>query len=343
MVVAGIITGFLIAVGLFLVGYIATEPIANADLNNKEIVKLGTFYDEKVGINETAVYFVGNSQMATALDCPLMDGHLSDRGYDIETYMLYVGGDSPRYRAVQINKIIASKPSLVIYGISYHDVTYIGDIEAAQEYFKFFRNALSLDEDLKRLYTDDELKLIEANPLDNFLLKRGYLTEGISAYLMSIISGNKDTAIDKANKYVKVPIDPDWARSKDTETDIEKIKCSAENPDYSWRPVVTNESSLPKQALMYNINKLQDARIPVIIVNLPIHPLISKKITDKSRQNFSDFLNQTGATWIDMETLYDEEHFRDEVHSTWNGSQDFSKVMVNIIIKEVECGAIHHI
>ena len=107
------------------------------------------------------------------------------------------------------------------------------------------------------------------------------------------------------------------------------------NPTNDWRPVVPSGDTLNKQAFMYNVKKLEEAGIPVVIINMPVSPLLSEKITDESRQNFYDYLDSTGVTWLDMENMYDDSHFFDYIHSTWEGSLDFSQEMVDLIIQEL--------
>ena len=111
---------------------------------------------------------------------------------------------------------------------------------------------------------------------------------------------------------------------------------ASQDPNDVWRPVVTNESTICKDALLYNVRTLQNAGIPVIIINMPLHPLFSEKVTDESRQNFFDLLNQTGAKWFDMEKDYGDEFFRDSHHAMFEeGALVFSPRMADLIIQEL--------
>ena len=69
---------------------------------------------------------------------------------------------------------------------------------------------------------------------------------------------------------------------------------------------------------------------------MPLNPLLSEKITDESRKNFSEFLNQTGVVWYDYEYLFGEEYFAD-THHMWSihGRDNFSPFMADLIIQEL--------
>ena len=122
----------------------------------------------------------------------------------------------------------------------------------------------------------------------------------------------------------------------------EQILKEANDPDDPWHPIVTNESTRYKQALIYNVQTLQNAGIPVVLINMPLHPLTSEKITDESRQNFYDLLNETGAKWYDMELGCGDEYFFDSHHMTFYGATQFAPRMAELIISEVESGAVHY-
>ena len=68
---------------------------------------------------------------------------------------------------------------------------------------------------------------------------------------------------------------------------------------------------------------------------MPLHPLISAEIDEESRENYFEFLNQTGVTWVDMENLFGDEYFYDSHHATWIGTQLITPVMADLIIQEM--------
>ena len=321
-VVVGIIVGVLIGCVVFLGLFYVTEPLVDNMLSSEEIMLLFDFYDKMAESNETTVYFIGNSIVGTAVYAPLIDEKLLNQGYNISSYNLLSDGETPLLRALQIEKIAESHPALVIYGMSY---AYVNQGNWIEERTVLAQGRYNLTPELASLYSEDELADLTRNL---FFYKKGLLLRS------TILPSSARTT----ENYVKEPYGIELRMDFDQAKSIDKIQDTVN----SSVPVVTENMTRYKQALIYNIQTLQKAGIPVIIINMPIHPLLSEKITDETRQNYFDLLNLTGATWIDMETLYDDEHFRDTQHTTWNGSQDFSLNMVDLIIKQVENNVIHY-
>ena len=333
-VVVGIVVGLVLSLSILYGLYAVTEPIVKSgDTSLSTIDNLYAFYDLNIGEEETAVYFLGSSLTSFEIYSPFIDEELQKRGYDITTYNLFVEADTPRLRALQIDEIIESKPSLVIYGVSYRTITtnslHHGRTVASMSH-------IELIPELKKFYTDSEL--ISLN--HGSFYQKGYVFENLKKAIQYIgtdkePSTPKEISRETALKYAKDSTSS-WVKKKSSETkDMEAVIKALENPTNDWRPVVPSGDTLNKQAFMYNVKKLEEAGIPVVIINMPVSPLLSEKITDESRQNFYDYLDSTGVMWLDMENMYDDSHFFDYIHSTWEGSLDFSSKMVDLIIQEM--------
>ena len=299
--------------------------------DNKQIINLYDFYDKKVGENETAVFFIGSSIVGYSMHPPEINRIVKINYSNLTTYNLAVNSDIPIERALEIQKIIDAKPSLVIYGISYRSVT------DKISYANFFERAklvyprLDIRNDSLWLYTADEKLYL--TPFSYF---------GKSMYISSAL----DYKFNGVYRSINYSIDAFWVQQderdilpEDKNTGIIK---KVNDPNYNWRPVVTNESTRYKDALLYNVKTLQDAGIPVIILNMPLHPLLSEKITDESRVNLYNLLNETGAEWYDLERDYGDEWFRDDHHASFDGALKFAPRMADLIIEQVENDVIHY-
>ena len=337
-VVVGIVVGLVLAGGLFVGGMTLLDPIVSAYLETNDravsIVSLYDFYDKKVGENEMAVYFIGSSLIQDSIAPAEINSLLKEAGYNVTAYDLGVSGDRTELRTLQINSIIESRPALVIYGISYITLSYEIWIS---EYSILVSDRINLSKDAYWMYSDDELDEILGN-VDSISKNKIFLKSAIMKYLsstpdelreeanyLSERTWNRITGLNQTFTY-------SFNRSPTQEQRIQNI----ESPEYPWRATVSDETNREKEALIYNVQKLEEAGIPVIIINMPINPLLSEKITDESRQNFFDVLNQTGAKWYDLEFLYDEEYFADS-HHMWSvyGRDYFSPVMADLIIQEM--------
>lgn len=325
-----VFAGVLIASGLFVAGMYAAEPVIDTYLNDtKEIIHLYDFYDLKIGEEQTAVYFIGSSIIGCSVYPPYINQNLSAQGYNITAYNLIISSDTPVRRSVEIQKIIDSSPSLVVFGVTYRSVT--DETAWPDERVILVHDRLNVREDARHLYSPSEWNDLKTESTPNY--KKKFLPSAIS-HFPSVSDSTHDYLYDPYG----VPKRVHLSNTKNPEKMLEE----ANDPTDIWHPVVTNESTRYKQALIYNVQTLQNAGIPVVLINMPLHPLTSEKITNESRRNFSDLLNETGAKWYDMEFGCGDEYFFDSHHMTFYGATQFAPRMADLIIEEVKFGAVHY-
>lgn len=329
-VVVCVLTGVLIAVGLFVAGMYAAEPIIDDYLNEtKEIIHLYDFYDLSIGEDQTAVYFIGSSIIGCSIYPPYINQNLSIQGYNITAYNLIVSSDTPVRRSVEIQKIIDSSPSLVVFGVTYRSVT--DETAWPDERVILVHDRLDVRDDARQLYSTDEWNDLKTECTPNYKKK----------FLPSVLSYSPLVS-DSTHDYLHDPYGLPKRLHLGSTKNLEKMLEEANDPTDIWHPFVTNESTRYKQALIYNVQTLQNAGIPVVLINMPLHPLTSEKITNESRQNFFQLLNETGAKWYDMEFGCGDEYFYDSHHMTFYGATQFAPRMAELIISEVESGAVHY-
>lgn len=68
---------------------------------------------------------------------------------------------------------------------------------------------------------------------------------------------------------------------------------------------------------------------------MPIHPELSKVVSDESRNNYFNLLNQTGVAWYDYENYFNGDAFVDIHHVTFDSAKSFSSVFADLIIQEL--------
>ena len=319
-VVVGIVVGLVLACGMFVGGYVATESVIDKGLSTYPINEIFDFYGEKRGLDETAVYFVGSSLVATEVYTPYITSKLLDSGYNVSVYNLFVPSETLIMRSIQIEEMVASSPDLIIFGISYS--SFVGE-QWNDEYMRLAYGKYELTPELASIYTDEELESL--NP--GLFYKRGY-------FIRSIMP--KSVSEDyREEEYVVEPYGIPRRQSFEDTKNMESMISGANNPDNIWRPIITMEETRNVHALRYMVNICNEADIPVIIINMPIHPLLSEKITDESRENYFAILDTLDVKVIDMERDYGDEHFWDLIHTTWDGALDFSDKMADLIIQEM--------
>lgn len=326
-VVVGIVVGLILALSIISVYLFVYVDVDTYLSETKGMVALYDFYDLKVGEDESAVFFVGSSVMGLSVYPPYIDEELSRRGYNIKTYNLLVESDIPLERSLEIQKIIDSKPSLVIYGVTYRSVISGISQNRLEQRTKLVYPRLNIRPDSLYLFTDEELREYVFQPPTWIYLK---------TFVKSAMTYNGKSASSHTWDYTVDPYGIGFRTAYSAQKNPDKIIQEAENPYDEWHPTVTDEHTRYKEALLYNVQTLEDAGIPVIILNMPLHPLTSEKITNESRQNFYNLLNQTGAVWYDMEYDYGDEFFRDSHHAMFEtGTPVFSSRMVDLIIQEM--------
>ena len=325
-----IICSVIISFGCFL-GFYCVVDVDEYLQDNKQIINLYDFYDQKVGKNETSIFFIGSSILGRAIYPPKINQLIKMNYPNITAYNLYISSDIPIERTLEIQKIVDAKPSLVIYGISYRSVTDDIDYSHFFERTKLVYSRLNIRDDSLFLYNEAEIMYF--TPISNLDKKK---------YLFSAIQYAFNGRVQEAFNYSFDPYGGEEYRKSLPKVGRNVIAADANNLNSIWRPVVTNESTRYKDALIYNVKTLQDAGIPVIILNMPLHPLYSEKITDESRANFYTLLNETCAIWYDLERDYDEDYFNDGIHASFDGAMKFAPRMADLIIEQVEKDVIHY-
>lgn len=323
----------ILILGLFLgLYYIADVDTYLKD--NKEIINLYDFYDQKVGENETAVYIIGSSVVAESIIPPEINKILTQKGYEnIKLYTCFLSSDTPISRSVQLKNIIDSKPSLVIYGLMPRD---IGTNAWNDERFVLVHDRLRLMNDSYYLYSNEQVQSF--NKLEDMRYNKKYIQNALKYRYFSEILPKM------ALNYSCDPLGEDRRKYLSTMSDLNATIADVNNPNSRWRSEseVSDEWTQNKEALMYIVKKFKENGVPVIIVNMPINPLLSEQISDKSYSNYFALINGTDGDHYDLDGFGSSNDFFDAVHMTYDGALQFAPRMADLIIEQVEKDVIHY-
>jgi len=69
----------------------------------------------------------------------------------------------------------------------------------------------------------------------------------------------------------------------------------------------------------------------VIVINMPLNPLLSARISNETRKNYFNFLNQTGVEYYDFERAFSGEFFVDLTHLNSVGRKRFTELLCPIV------------
>ena len=331
-VVAGIVIGLVLALFLFVVSWnIYILPLVDTYISEtNQISALHNFYSTDTADNQNvSVYFVGSSIVMCGVHPGEINRILKEKGYGyITVYNLGINGHYPIERSLLIQNLIDSSPSLVIIGETYSMVNTEGVLE---ERVFLSQDYLNIREDSLYLYSDNELDIIfgQYNILD-------YKRFLISAIRYSLSDSSQKIKIESKDLF---PGNRLYAEI--SEYNYQGILNSPNN----YRPVVDENRTRAGEAIIYNSKTLTNSNIPVVILNMPLHPLISEVIDNKSRVNFYNLLNETGSLWYDYEFSCpnDEYWYKDGLHiAPYTGAKMFAPQMAELIIELEESNVIHN-
>jgi len=332
-VIVGIVVGLGIVLSLFL-GLLWAVDV-DGYLESKSIIKIYDAYEKKVGDDSNFAYYLGDSTASYSIYPPLIRDELNKSGYDFSLFGVSVGNEAPLMRVLQTQNIIDSKPSAVIYAISYRHVS---DYENwVPENLYLVHDKLKVRDDSLYLYTENELN--DINHVLNIFDKRVFIPSAFKVKYDDLSSPNTngDSWHDEDGIYYNL-----GNTRGSMQNGINDIVAAATNPQNSFRPEIKDESTRNKEALLYFSQTLTENDIPLIFISAPINPIMADEISSESRQNFHDFLNSTGAVWYDMEYAIPSEYFVDVYHLGEEGCLMFSPMLADIIAQEVETNVIHY-
>lgn len=332
-VVVGIVVGLILAGCLFFVFWTSfmTPIIDDYVANTKQTVAVYDFYDLKVGEEETAVYFIGSSWVGCGIDSDGINRILEDKGYDITVYNLGIDGDvHPLQTSLQVQNIIDSKPSLVIFGVSYFTLNENDGLNDEKVFI--VGDKLKIRDDARYLYSNND-KMILTEPRSVFDEKRFTINA-----LVHLLKGSPTIDVSSSTDMYTLPKGWNWRYTEENNVNYDYDAFIQNAKKNNIGTVVTKEMTEAKSAMLYNAKTLSDAGIPVIFINMPIHPETSYDISDESRQIFFDFLDTTGVKWYDYEyACQDDDYwYKDGYHmAPVTGAGLFAPVMADLIIQEM--------
>jgi len=346
-VVVGIVVGLVLACGLFCgCYYIILAPFVDSYIADKPISHLYDFYDLNIGNDETAIYFIGNSQIGADVYIPLVQKELDERGYsELRVYNIYRDSDNPIRRLSQIEDIVESKPSLVIYGVSSWILT--TDDGWVDEDVILVKERLNLNSSADYLYSQDELDDLYSETSNPMYMKK-FLSGAITSQVSKILSG-RSQVIDPITYTTNVTWEP-WEngekRTRYSNTfgingqdlleyvELTETYANTSRNKISLYPFV-GEETRKLLAFEYMLERFDDEGIPVVLVIMPEHSILNENTPAVSETNLRNYVDNTGLSWYDLDEMYGDEIMADLTHVHWDGAVTLAPVWADIVIQEM--------
>lgn len=320
-----IIITLLVAIIISLIiNIILLNTLVDVNLSKTDrIVNIFAFYDLMKGNSENKIFFIGSSQIAGDVDSLIIEDHLENNSISIPIYNLGYSADTPLRRLTELTQIIESKPTAVYIGLTYYGLN-DSSFPISPDSLALVSNHVILDPRSRSFFERGDLDLLELSPLELQFYKRKFIIPGIK----NLIIGKSRTDEKVATDF-KVPQDFE----ENLTLDLLSVRLN-NSKDMLDNYVVSAKDNPQKEALNYTISQLIGNGIAVFVINMPLNPLLSEKISRDSRSNYYSFLNETNAPYSDFESQYPLNCFSDLTHLNEEGRRRFSEDMARIIARE---------
>lgn len=313
-IILTVISAVIISFGIY---FITISILVNPYLGDTQrLLNIFDFYSDSGRDEGEYIYFIGSSQIREGIDAHLIEYYLDNVNYSVGVYNLGYTSDTPLRRITELNYLIDSKPKLVIIGMSYYQLSNRAKIH--DDHLALISDRENLDDYSKKLFNENELKQIKMNYIELNIYKRKFLFSSIKNLI------NHESKYGNENNF-KNPY-----RYTENKTHEELINLTKSHGLLNWRMVNKDDNSM-KKALNYTIEKLKAENIEVIIINMPLHPLLSETIPNTTKENYFLYLNSTGVNCYDFEKKYSQNYFIDLTHLNVVGRYNFSNEVAKII------------
>jgi hypothetical protein len=317
--VAAILVSFLINI-LLLNAFVGPYV---AEMNRA--VNIFDLYSNLKGCGGENIFFIGSSQVANGVDCNIIDDGLNKTMGDSprpKTYNLGYPGDTPLRRLTEVVRMIECRPRMVILGLTYYALNDTSFPISADD-LVLPSGDIQLDAYSRSLYSEKDISLIYIDQLHLKLYQRKFILPSLMAALWKKEQGSSSDVINF--KVLSVG-------NENLTRDLLLIRIN-NSRDMLSKYVVDSGENVQKDALIHTLKLLNSEGISVVVINMPLNPILSQKVSNYTRLNYFSLLNSTGTTYCDYESRYPPECFSDLTHLNFRGIKQFSEDMVEIISK----------
>ncbi|MCK9592800.1 MAG: hypothetical protein M0Q91_12425 [Methanoregula sp.] len=297
--------------------------------NNQRELCVLNFYSHKNTSTVPEVYFLGTSQIKEGLDCYTVEDTLKKSNSSFNCYNLAVNADSPLRRLIELNALISSKPEIVVIGTDIRTIYSEGEIDASR--LMLVSGRVVLDNTSTHFFNSKNRELLNSDLFTRDISNRIYIIGYLNYMTLNKISPNSFGDYAYRNNF-KNPYQD--VKNLTIEEKIEKMNQYDPVNDTLFSHYYGD--SINKHALQYTIQELQKNNISVIIIDMPMDPLSSKKISNTTRDNYLSYVTTLGVPYYDFQRKYPSSYFHDLSHMNIQGRTVFSEDIAQIIKKEAD-------
>jgi len=340
-------TGILIAIGFSAIAALGLYAATVALLIDPYILK-GSEAGRVIGIyrayqtirsehagtapEHDLVLFWGSSMIREAVDAAMLE----KAAPNISAYNLAVSGDLPQRRLTEIAACRDARPTEVVIGVSYPELfedrpPYEDQIAIlpAESYSHLPPEAQSL------LSARSRDIMQRSNWLRFWWKRKFFLSAGF------FLAGIPDRSNPNPPGYVNNVKAPWVYRRSLKATELKRFLAERANryPPYADDRALQIESMPGAKSLRYLVKDLQDHGTRIVLINMPLHPLLSQIVPAERHlalKRFLDGLASPLVRIIDFQDKLPAEQFIDLVHVNADGREAFTTGMAAFMTKPMK-------
>lgn len=273
------------------------------------------FYSE---IPEGSILFIGESQIREHIYCSILDNSTGETCFN-----LGVNGIMPVQLALQKDLIISTKPKTVVLGIA--APTFDETTNQNEDLFMILGSSgIYADGFMEKRLNDKEKELLSHNFYERALYKRKFIMPFYLAILKQIIFP-ADGPASIVNNFK----DPHFFNRNQS---LEELSGKLDDSQIASIFELEKGAKRQRDAFSYLINELTSAKIKVVVIQMPLHPLVSQTVPEESMQLFDNYVQELADTYdfhlLNMQDEFTEEYFTDLTHLNEQGAKIFSQKLV---------------
>tara|TARA_B110000438_G_C15731864_1_gene614598 strand:+ start:87 stop:1094 length:1008 start_codon:yes stop_codon:yes gene_type:complete len=327
-----IIIAFIISIGIFFVAiFIYQYSIQDGELIQIDKTSLleKDFYTQNF---EGKKIFIFGSSMVSAINATHVQKNLLENDHKYEVYNLAIASDKPIKRLKTIDRVIESKPDIIVYGIGFRDIqdkVSDGELKSESEFpnpKQFFRELLwNIEMDSKFNFEFlSSTRTVSFGVIDN-IIREGNINPRFNKEL-DVQHIFKNTPFFPYYKHDTVVVNENIIKA-----DIEEL------PSYLVNSPQKNKNVI---ALKKSIEILQEKNIEILIFTTPIHRLSFESLNYDENVLKTIMNNISQDTNVEINFLhneYNQSHiWRTHDHLVVNNNTLFySEDISNIILKKL--------
>ncbi|MCJ7443179.1 MAG: hypothetical protein MUO26_01375 [Methanotrichaceae archaeon] len=285
-------------------------------------INLFDFYENNNEVNK--IYILGDSLAQMGID-PLATGdYLKKNNESFKVYNLHYAGDNPYVRIVELAHMARSKPKIIVFCPQYRWFSTLywtpswGFYPQLEDRYSLVADKTILDPYTRSLFNKTQLDLIQKDSLNLFFYKKRYLIPSLQFRIYEALSIN-NSAMPRITNFNREVWPVYW------------IKKPQDTPNCE----IIEDNNIQKKAFLYMTRYLKGQGIHVIIINMPYHPDYLRTISNESKNNYSNLMNETGCSYYNLDSFCSDLEFFDYGHINYYGRQNLTKEVAEIIRYEV--------